>query len=291
MADQIVHALAHGGDVRIVAISATATVETARRLHGSAPAAAIALGELLMATALMARMLKGSQRLTIQVQANGSLGLLLARADRSGTLYGTVMYPQATVPLDAQSRPDVGAAIGRGTLVVHRDAGSGEPWLGFVPVDGGELADEIRAYFATSEQTASAVGLRVELDDDGKVVAAGGFVAQLLGGLADERRAELKPVLHAMHQSRDWLRDEFDASSLARLIGGDDTRVVETVGAEYNCPVDRDYYIARIASLGKAAIDELFADDATIEVTCEFTRKSWTIQRAEIDRVVVTPRS
>ena len=48
----------------------------------------------------------------------------------------------------------------------------------------------------------------------------------------------------------------------------------------YFCPFDRAYYETRIASLGAIAVAEAFGDRDTIEVTCEFTRQTYTFDRS-----------
>lgn len=287
MADRVVNALAAGGDLRIIAASTTTLVEQARTIHHAGPVAATAFGELLTATAMMARTLKGAQRITLQIQANGVLGLLLTRADHSGVLYGTVANPEAHLANRADGRPDAGAAVGSGVMVVSRDDGAarGEPWVGYVAVEGGEIATEIQQYLETSEQLRSAVGLRVDLGEFGEVTAAGGFLAQLVGGLSERRVAELLPRLAELQRIGGDLVAAHDAESVARLVGGADTHILETFDLAYNCPIGRDYYVDRIASLGLVSIDDLFGDDGELEITCEFSRTTWRVARAEVEAI------
>ncbi|MBU6161354.1 MAG: Hsp33 family molecular chaperone HslO [Myxococcales bacterium] len=279
--NRIVHALAFDDQVRMIACTSTGIVAEAARVHDTSPVATTALGRLLTGALLLGATHKNATRLTLQLQGKGPAGLLLARAGADGSVYGTISNPQVEVPLRDDGKLDVGGAVGRsGILQVVRDLGFGEPYVGATALVSGEIGDDLAQYLYDSEQIASAFGVGVNVTSQG-VTGAGGFLVQILGGLDEHAVWEVEHRLRSItHLSQD-IEDGMTAYDLLWRLAGDH-RVLEEREPRYFCPHDRDYYRRRIAELGRATVQELFLDRDTIEVTCEFTRQTWTFDRADV---------
>ena len=115
------------------------------------------------------------------------MGTLVAISDSKGNCRGNVTNPEVDLPLKDNGKLDVGEAVGRdGLLLVIRDYGEGEPYMGQIELVSGEIAEDITNYFATSEQIPTVCALGVLLDkDDHKVLLAGGLLIQALPGADD----------------------------------------------------------------------------------------------------------
>lgn len=55
-----------------------------------------------------------------------------------------------------------------------------KPYTGTVEITSGEVAEDLAVYMAESEQTNSAIALGVQIDTEGHVSAAGGYLIQVL---------------------------------------------------------------------------------------------------------------
>lgn len=165
--DQIIRVIAKDAPVKAMAITARDTVERARAIHDCWPVASAALGRLLMAASMMGAVLKAEEgSVTLRVRGGGPLGALTAVSDSGGNVRGYVQNPAVDVPRKAKGKLDVGAAVGgEGDLTVIRDLGMKEPYIGSVQLVGGEIAEDIAAYFVESEQipTACALGVLLSL--------------------------------------------------------------------------------------------------------------------------------
>ena len=58
--------------------------------------------------------------------------------------------------------------------------------MGSVGLIGGEIAEDLAAYFVESEQIPTACGLGVLVDRDQSVLKAGGYLIQLLPGAGED---------------------------------------------------------------------------------------------------------
>lgn len=117
----------------------------------------------------------------VTFNGRGELGFLTAIADWKGNVKGMCQNPLADPPLKSSGKLDVASAVGKGVLSVIRSIPyQKEPYTGVVPINSGEIAEDLAYYLAESEQTQSALGLGVSLEKDAGVKAAGGFLISVL---------------------------------------------------------------------------------------------------------------
>mgnify|MGYP001800742725 FL=1 len=181
MADQLIRATAADGGIRVVGVTTTQTVETARGRHGLSYVATAALGRAMTAGLLLvSSMKKAESRVNLRVKGSGPIGGLMVDAGLDGTVRGYVEKPEVEMPPNADGKLDVGGAIGReGYIYVVRDVGVGQPYTSTVELITGEIGDDLTHYLASSEQTPSALVLGVFVGAEG-VEAAGGLLLQVL---------------------------------------------------------------------------------------------------------------
>ena len=156
--DQLLRAITKDGMVKAAVVTTTELTERARNIQKSLPAATAALGRTLAAASMMGSALKeDGASLTLQIKGGGPLGTVLAVSDSQGCVRGYVQNPQVDLPLRPDGKLDVGRAVGgEGTLTVIRDLGMKEPYIGSVELLSGEIAEDLAAYFAESEQVPTA---------------------------------------------------------------------------------------------------------------------------------------
>ena len=198
MSDHLVRVLTLDGAIRVSVAVTTALVEEVRRRQQTDPTASVAVGRLATAAALMGSLLKGQQRIGLTIEGNGPLQRIQAEADANGRVRATVKVPQTGLP-PRDGRFDVAGAVGRaGFLHVVKDLDLKEPYRGTVQLVSSEIAEDLAYYFTTSEQTPSSVALGVELGQQAEVVAAGGFLVQLMPNADDALADRLAERLEAL---------------------------------------------------------------------------------------------
>jgi molecular chaperone Hsp33 len=283
----LVRATALGGKVRALAVDSTAAVRELARLQSTTPAATAALGRVATGTLLLgATLKKESHMVTVQVRGGGPLGTVLASANGRGEVRGLVGNPHPDVPEALNGKLNVAGAVGKnGRLTVIKDLGLREPYNSTVELVSGEIGKDFAHYFARSEQLPSAVGLGVFVDRAGQVEAAGGYIIQVLGGLADEEIEDIERHVAALPHPTAMIRaGETPEDVLARVFG-DAFNVLERTPVRFHCPCNRERAERALILLGPAEIDAIIAQQTTrghSDVTCEFCGSNYRFTLAQL---------
>lgn len=285
MKDVMIRATSLNGNVRAFAIRSTQLVEELRRRHDTWPTASAALGRTVTAAAMMGAMLKGEEKLTIQIKGGGPIGQIVADANPKGEVRGYVTNPHVHLPLNSIGKLDVAGAVGTdGFLHVIKDVGLKEPYRGNVPIISGEIGEDFTYYFYKSEQTPSAVGLGVLVNPDNSILAAGGFIVQILPGITDDelsnleaQLAKIPPVSQLIHEG------ETPEGMLRRLLP--DVKVLESMGVSFQCKCSQQRIEDVIVSLGEQEIQSMITEQGGAEVICHFCNEKYHFDEEQLHRL------
>ena len=286
MQDQLVRAISKDGYVKAVAVSTRNLTERARQIHHTLPVATAALGRALAAASMMGNALKGEgSSLTLQIKGGGPLGTLLAVSDAEGNVRGTVDHPAVDLPLRPDGKLDVGAAVGsEGTLTVIKDLNMKEPYVGSVGLLGGEIAEDLAAYFVESEQIPTACGLGVLVDRDQSVLAAGGYLVQLLPGAGEDVIARAEGSLMAAGAVTGLLKENDDPEAMLRRALSDfELDILEKSPVEYRCCCSRERMERALISLGPEELEALIREQGQAQLTCRFCDSVQLFTREDLE--------
>jgi len=271
MKDYLIKALAFNDEIRAFAVQTTKLVDEARQRHNCWPTASAALGRTLTVASMMGSQLKGEETITIRINGNGPIGLIVADADSKGTVRGYVTNPEVHFQYNS-GKLNVGMAVGTdGQLSVTKDLGLKDYFTGQVALQTGEIGDDFTYYFAVSEQIPSAVGVGVLVDPDNSVRAAGGFIIQVMPGASEETLTKLEKAL-AQIKPVSQLIDEGKTPEmiLESIFGEGEFRVLEKHDVKFECNCSKEKFESGIISLGKKEIQAMIDEDNGAEAVCHF---------------------
>lgn len=284
--DVLIRAMTDDGGIRALAVNSTRLCEHARRVQGAWPAAAAALGRLLSAAVMMGATIKEGERISLRVESEGPLERLFAQATPDGRVRGFVRNPEVNPP-SRGGKLDVGRAVGPGTLYVIRELGMGEPYVGQVPLQTGEIGDDLAYYFAVSEQLPSAVGLGVLVEPSHKVVAAGGYILQLLPGANEAVIARLEENIRRAPKPSDLILSLRDPEQvIGVLLEGFAWHVLERASPRFHCGCTRGKSRAALRILNAVDLREMIAEDHPARVSCDFCGRAYEFSPAELAKVL-----
>ena len=283
--DQLVRAITAGGMVKAVAVSTRELTERARNIHKTLPVGTAALGRTLAAASMMGNALKAPDAsLTLQIKGGGPLGTILAVSDAAGDVRGYVQNPHIDLPLREDGKLDVGAAVGcDGTLTVIKDLRMKEPYVGSVGLLGGEIAEDLAAYFVESEQIPTACALGVLVDRDQSVKAAGGYLIQLLPGAGEDVISKVEGGVLAAGAVTGLLDRGLSPSELLRTVLSDfEVEILETCPITYRCYCSRDRVERALISMGVAELEDMMAQQGGCELGCQFCDETYRFSAQEL---------
>lgn len=241
------------------------------------------LGHAAAATGLIAQSLKFDGVITLQIQSQGVLRMLVMQCTSELDIRG--MATAGQVPSAARFAD----LFDRGHCAVTVDNGR-RPYQGIVDIDAESLAASLEHYFARSVQVPSHIAL-VANDD-----IAGGVLVQQMPG-------------HRMHTD-DWNRLHFLTQTLGcrdlkgdagiqligKLFAEDDVRVFKARSVNFRCRCSRLKTEDVLRMLGEEEARDTLETHGVIEVTCEYCGQTRAfdavdVERLFIDNVVLGPDS
>ncbi|MGX1433736.1 molecular chaperone Hsp33 [Cytobacillus horneckiae] len=287
MSDYLVKALAYDGQIRAYALRSTETVGEAQRRHQTWPIPSAALGRSMSAGVMMGAMLKGENKITVKIEGNGPIGPILVDSDAKGNVRGYVTHPHVHFESNANGKLDVRRAVGtEGTLTVVKDIGMRENVSGQVPLVSGELGDDFTYYFVVSEQTPSSVGVGVLVNPDNTILAAGGFIIQLMPGtkeeiitLIEERLKSIPPVSKLIEKG---LTPE---ELLEEVLGKEEVKFLEKLPVSFRCTCSKERFADVIISLGQEEITDMIETDGKAEAQCHFCNEKYHYSKEDLEEL------
>lgn len=287
--DKLVRATAQNGEIRIIGATTTDLVQEAMNIHKCTPTAAAALGRMLTVGSLMGALLKNEKdSLTIQISGGGEAKGVVVTAHSDANVKGYIGNPDVDLPLNSIGKLDVGGAIGTdGYLKVIRDMGLKEPYIGQVPIQTGEIGDDLAYYFTISEQTPSAVALGVLVDTNLTIKAAGGFIIQMMPGASEFVADILSYRLQEIPSVTSMITEGMTIEDILKYIFEDmDLKIHEELKPEYKCDCSRERVERALISIGRKDLQELVDEGKSEEILCHFCNKSYIFTNENISELL-----
>ncbi len=277
------------------AIDSSDIVFTAQQLHGLTRTATAALGRLLTGTSLMGAMLKNSAAtMTVTINGGGPIGNLIARADSKGNVRGYVSNPETDLPIRTDGKIDVGGAVGNdGRVSVIRNEGSGEPFIGQVELISGEIAEDLTAYYAYSEQIPTICALGVLVDkDEGKAMLAGGMLIQLLPGADEGCITRLEENFAKLDSVTTMLAQGLTPKQMCeKLLTGMEMEELDELEISYVCNCSKEKFSEMLLTLTPEEIETLpLVKDGMAEIKCPYCCRAYYFTQDELNSLAEEAR-
>ncbi|PJN90760.1 Hsp33 family molecular chaperone HslO, partial [Bacillus sp. mrc49] len=223
----------------------------------------------------------------IKIEGGGPIGSILVDSNAKGEVRGYVTHPQTHFDLNEHGKLDVRKAVGtEGLLTVVKDIGLRDNFSGQVPIVSGELGEDFTYYFATSEQVPSSVGVGVLVNPDNSILAAGGFIIQLLPGTSDETISKIESRLSTIEPvSKMIQRGLTPEEILTEILGEGNVNILEKMDVEFSCQCSRERIANALISLGKDEIRDIIETEGKAEAQCHFCNETYQFSKEDLEEL------
>ena len=285
--DKIIKTISESGAFRAFVLDSTETVRTAQEKHQTQASSTVALGRTLIASQILAANEKGNTKLTVKVLGSSSLGAIITVADTKGNVKGYVQNPGVDIKKTATGEVLVGPFVGNGQFLVITDYGTGNPYNSMTPLISGEIGEDLAFYLTESQQTPSAVGLNVLLDEEDKVKVAGGFLVQVLPGAKEEEIARFENASKKCQLSQPFWKATTISKPFSKLsTATNHTNVCLKKKFVSNATVAKNALWGALASLPSSDLQEMKDEDHGAEITCQFCQTTYNFDENDLEELI-----
>ena len=162
-----------------------------------------------------------------------------------------------------------------------------EPYVGRVDLLGGEIAEDVAAYYVESEQVPSACGLGVLIDRDRSVLTAGGYLIQLLPGAGEDVITKVEGGIYAAPSVTNLLKENPDPAVLLKTVLSDfDMEILSVDPIEYRCYCSRERTERALLSLGSKELEKIVDEQGSAELTCQFCDRVQNFTKEDLTAMI-----
>lgn len=282
---KLIRCITSDGLVMATAIDSTDIVARAEQIHSTSAVVTAALGRLLTAGAMMGNMLKGSENsITLRLAGGGPVGSVIVVADYNGNVRGYVGNKVVELPLNSKGKLDVAGAVGTsGNLYITKDLGMKEPYNGCIPLVSGEIAEDITAYYAVSEQIPTVCALGVLVNPDLTVKVAGGYIIQLLPAAGEDTIELIEKGMQGMPSVTALLASgETPIDIVKRALSEFEVETLYEEEVFYRCNCSEERIETALITLGVEELNKMADELPEVEVKCHFCDKVYKFSPKQI---------
>lgn len=285
--DKIIKTISKSGHFRAYVLDSTETVRTAQQKHDTMASSTVALGRTLIANQILAANEKGKTKITLKILANGATGAIISVANTKGEVKGYIHNPDLDYKRTSTGEVIVGPLVGNGQFLVITDYGTGHPYHSMTPLVSGEIAEDFTYFLTESQQTPSAVGLNVLLDEQDKVKVAGGFLLQVLPGAKEKEIAEFEKRIQDMPAISTLLSSDNHIEALLTAIYGEsEFKRLSEETISFSCDCSKERFLDALASLPKKDLCEMKEEDHGADITCQFCQTHYHFNELDLEELI-----
>ena len=244
------------------------------------------LGEAVAASLLLAATIKFEGVLSLQLQGEGPVHLLLAQCTSGLGVRGLARYHES---MQAGS---IAELMGAGNLTVTLETDdTSQRYQGIVPITGERLAESLRIYFENSEQLPTRLWLHAD------ALGASGMLLQRLpsgGGNAAIDAAAVDDAWRRVQLIGETLTPQelgslADTEILHRLFNEDDLRLYEPSPVYFRCRCSRERVSGMLQGLGETETRSVLAERGEVEVRCDFCNRAYVFDAVDVAQLFKAP--
>lgn len=269
--NKLYKALAYDREISLSVLECTDMVNDAIKIHNLDEGSAKTLGGLLIAAAYMSGCLKSERGAVSITVKGGGAGTASVSGDIGLHIRGYI-------------DGNCGGKMDGGYMTVIKDDGFYRPFVGASELVGDDVSENLMKYFQMSEQIDTAVAIGVKTGN-GKCVAAGGVVMQLLPEASEEN----------IRKAEDKMQSFTDVAGVVEKYGADGIMKeyfseipkdeIYLLLPEYKCNCSRKKLEDVIKLMGKDELYKIIEEDGCVKGRCHYCNTDYVFYKEDVDKL------
>ncbi|HEI8566522.1 TPA: Hsp33 family molecular chaperone HslO [Proteus mirabilis] len=241
------------------------------------------LGDLLVATSLLTATLKFDGDITVQLQGDGPVRLVVINGNNEQQMRGVARFSD-----DVKAGSSLKEMMGNGFMVITITPKKGERYQGIVALDGETIEACIDNYFNQSEQLPTRVFISTGLQD-GKAAGAGMLLQALPASAehsADETAEHFELLTQLTHTIKAQELFTLDTKEiLHRLYHEEDVTLYDPQPIAFHCTCSRKRCEDTLVTLSKEDVAHLLQEQGKIDMECEYCGAHYIFTEEDINNI------
>ena len=292
MSDRLLKFLFHDAPVRGEVVRLAEVWQQVIEHHDYPAPVLSLLGEMTAAAALLSANIKFNGALSLQIEGDGPVRLLVVECQPDFRLRATAkLRADAPVPADATLRTLVNAQ-GQGRCAITLDPQDRQPgqqpYQGIVSLTGDSIAHALETYMRQSEQLDTRLWLAADARAASgvllqKLPAEGGRAAQARDTDAWDRTTTLAGTLTPPE-----LLDNDPEQLVRKLFWQERLEHGAAFAPRFECRCSRGRIGRMLLSLGRGEVEDILREQDRVEVTCDFCNQVQSFDAVDVGQLFAT---
>lgn len=238
------------------------------------------LGQVLLAAVLLRGIIKFKGQLSIQLETEGEIEMLVAQCNDEYHVRAVAQYNEEADLTDLEQ------SLEQGKLVVTIMPDSRvDPYQAIVSLQQHQsVSQAIEFYFKQSEQIPTRLRLQVEKEH------AVGLLLQKLPDSAEHQGENWSDLIAKLDEIKEHDLFHLEPEQLLlKLYGDNAVRMFKPREVMFHCHCSIEKMATNIRLLGKADAYDLLRTNRYITVTCEFCNHEHDFERGDVDEIFQNP--
>jgi len=267
-------------DIRGNYVKLNHTIEEATQHQALPQNIHIALGELMIASSLLASTLKLDGSLTLQIQTNGPLKLLIAECNENLGIRGTVKW---NGPIESIAPIDL---IKEGHFIITLiQKNAKTPYQGIVPMEGNSISELLENYMLRSEQIQTKLWIHSQENIfHGILIQKLPFNSSAEALDHDAMISAWEDIVMSADKSFKTIHPELEASKILQTIFSSETiRLFDPSYPNFACSCSKKSVENMLRLIGKKECESIIEEQSSITIHCDFCNECYKYSEDEVE--------
>lgn len=267
-------------DIRGNYVKLNHTIEEATQHQALPQNIHIALGELMVASSLLASTLKLDGSLTLQIQTNGPLKLLIAECNDNLGIRGTVKW---NGPIESIAPIDL---IKEGHFIITLiQKNAKTPYQGIVPMEGNSISELLENYMLRSEQIQTKLWIHSQENIfHGLLIQKLPFNSSAEALDHEAMTSAWEDIVMSADKSFKAIHPALEASKILQTIFSSETiRLYDPSYPNFECSCSKKSVENMLRLIGKKECESIIEEQSSITIHCDFCNECYKYSEDEVE--------